>query len=168
MVTEDLNFINKIKTRALAKKHLKEMKKFEIWNPFLSDVQTYSGVWMRDYQLVQANKILNDFRRTYTDLDFKADVVEYFRIFQMGTGDGKSFSIPFILEHATKFHIEHIGETKGTILIMAPRNQLLDVFIDDLEKHLVKGLNDDGITTRLYSSVGKGRDLKSFKKMPQS
>ena len=30
MVTEDLNFINKIKTRALAKKHLKEMKKIEI------------------------------------------------------------------------------------------------------------------------------------------
>ena len=164
MVTEDLNFINKIKTRALAKKHLKEMKKIEIWNPFLSDVQTYSGVWMRDYQLVQASKILNDFKRTYTDLNFKADVFEYFRIFQMGTGDGKSFSIPFILEHATKFHIEYMEETKGTILILAPRNQLLDVFIDDLEKHLVKGLNDDGITTRLYSSVGKGRDLKSFKK----
>jgi len=171
MVTEDLNFINKIKTRALAKKHAGWMNtppvpptNVLIHNPKLSSKKGYSGIYLRDYQLRLVEKIINDFKQTYQDSSFKTDVIEYFRLFQMGTGDGKSFSIPYLLEHIVKFHCEQTGDTKGTILIMAPRNQLLEVFIDDL-KPLVDGLNNDGIPTRLFSSIAQGKSLEQFYKV---
>jgi len=112
MVTKDLNFMNKIKTRALVRKHAVWMNtkctpipNVLIHNPKLSSKKGYSGIYLRDYQLELVEKIINDFKKTYEDLNFRIDVHEYFRLFQIGTGDGKSFFIPYLLEHIVKISL---------------------------------------------------------------
>ncbi len=135
-----------------------------IKNPFLTDIVTYSGIKLRAYQFKLAWRIINDFTKCFDDKKHKQSVEAYFRILQMGTGDGKTFLIQYILEQIIKVYIKKAKTNKGTIFVMAPRNQLLKVFIKDIEEYLIKGLNNDGIATRLYTSldVGYSKSIKSF------
>ena len=128
----------------------------QIHNPYLTDIQTYSKHFLRGYQKKLAWKIINDFEKCFDNEKHWKTIKEYFRILQMGTGDGKTFLIQYILEQIVKIYVKRAKTSKGTILIMAPRNQLLEVFIKEIENYLIKGLNDDGIQTRLYTSIKVG------------
>ena len=136
----------------------------QIHNPYLTDIQTYSKHKLRKYQWRLAWKIINDFEKCFDSQKHWDSIQEYFRILQMGTGDGKTFLIQYILEQIVKIYVKRAKTSKGTILIMAPRNQLLEVFIKEIENYLIKGLNDDGIQTRLYTSlkVGYSKTIEDY------
>tara|TARA_R110001592_G_C13127700_1_gene746327 strand:+ start:101 stop:2041 length:1941 start_codon:yes stop_codon:yes gene_type:complete len=134
-----------------------DVNKFDpIVNPHLTKVKTMSGFFLRDYQLELCNQIIADFERALDDPAHAKTIQKYFRILQMDTGTGKTFLIQYIIEKLIKLYIKKTKRIKGTIVIMAPRNELLTPFMEMMETVLVKGLNDYGIKTKLYSSLKIG------------
>jgi len=135
---------------------------FKILNPHLTNIKTYSGIYLRNYQLI-ADKIVKDFIKGLKDTSYQNKLNEYFRILQLETGGGKTFLIQYILEKIIKAYVKFKSEN-GTIIIKAPRNELLEVFQKDIEQHLIEGLKKDGYNVTLYSSLTQGYsyDLHSY------
>lgn len=135
---------------------------FKVVNPHLTNIKTYSGIYLRNYQLI-ADKIVKDFIKGLKDTSYQNKLNEYFRILQLETGGGKTFLIQYILEKIIKAYVKFKSEN-GTIIIKAPRNELLEVFQKDIEQYLIEGLKNDGYNVTLYSSLMQGWafDLTSY------
>lgn len=135
---------------------------FKVVNPHLTNIKTYSGIYLRNYQLI-ADKIVKDFIKGLKDTSYQNKLNEYFRILQLETGGGKTFLIQYILEKIIKAYVKFKSEN-GTIIIKAPRNELLEVFQKDIEQYLIQGLKNDGYNVTLYSSLMQGWafDLTSY------
>jgi len=128
----------------------------KIINPHLTNVKTRSGKALRIYQLELCNKILDDFKKGLDDPKHLKTIEKYFRILQMDTGTGKTFLVEYLIDILIQTYIQKTNIRKGTIVIMAPRTELLSDFVQIIETCLVKGLNDDGIKTKLYTSLKMG------------